>query len=1051
MRGLSPSALTAVAGVTALVASFKGLTSTMKVALDNFSHFESMQKGLETFFQSADKGKAKFEELRKLSNETTFGVDELADSFTQLANVGVNVDTINDKLMMLGDISGGNKQKFAELVQIYAKIQSTGKAGAMQIQQLASRGVPIYDMLKKIGVQGTATGEDITKAFEKMTEEGGQFYNAMNNINDTIEGKEGFISDYFKEMTVNFAEVTGLADMYKKILDTLKEAIGIVSDKLGELNQNPIAKSIISGAFVGLLTTMATLIGITIVGAIKSVNARLRETVILKSILDPKTLGIALLVGGAVGLGIALKGVAKESENILEEQKAITNEMEKQVGITNYNDKLKKAEEDKKFYTEKLNALRLQTSELRKQLSDLKAIKQENNVNEEGFADIIVGSVSQEAFDVFGEGYKDTAKKINSANADVLTSISEIEEQITKNEKEMNGYLNLINNENETIGKLDPMKQRTEQYKKLSESASNYYNKTFGKDKLTELQAQYQEILDLKDMKGKDFITDDGKIGVITFDKDQQKEIDKTANYLKDKIENQKYKIEVDLQTDWQNTLQKAFGFTDKEVYNGATSSTVGAIDFYKKVSENQSDLMKSLLSNVDENYGKQEMYEGIISAFNTVMKSVRDGTYNGTEESLKAFAYEVDNAKEKLRELSLADMNKDYMAELQTNSLLGGGKEDRRSATKSVMSELSNKINDLLKNGISPMDEEVQNLVASYKNLKSSSQTMQEAFEEIAQSLKESDNIGEQIGGYAMSAVESASGDLSAFMQGFANGGSWGGIISTLMNALVKVAGSIEGFDDVMNPVTTAMYQLKPFIQWLVEKLAGYTHHIEAMFNVIGKLFDALEPLIDLVLNTLLEPINLTLTILGHLLNTIIPYLKQFILVVSAILKALTLGLVDNMKELNDSFAETRQNLDETNDKFTQGTEDLLKAMKEQEEWYIRNKTALNAETRKDAYSVNDMILTPNGTFSTHPNDTIIAMKHPEQLASQSVVLQPIINDYGGNEITVRQETDGEGKMQLFIDISKKIAQDVANGSNGWDSALNQRSSRLAGRRVNL
>ena len=136
MRGFSPSALAAAAGVTALVASFKGLMSTVKGTIDAYAHFESMQKGLETFFHSAEKGKEVFEDLRRLSNETTFGVDELANSASQLLNVGVASSEINDILIQLGNIAQGDKTKFAELTSIMAKIQSTGKAGAMQLQQI---------------------------------------------------------------------------------------------------------------------------------------------------------------------------------------------------------------------------------------------------------------------------------------------------------------------------------------------------------------------------------------------------------------------------------------------------------------------------------------------------------------------------------------------------------------------------------------------------------------------------------------------------------------------------------------------------------------------------------------------------------------------------------------------------------------------------------------------------------------------------------------------------------------------------------------------------
>ena len=325
-----------------MVGAVKGLTSAFKSTIDTYAHFESMQKGLEQFFQDADKGKEKFEELRKLSNETTFGVDELANSFTQLANVGVNVDTINDKLIMLGNIAGGSKEKFADLVAIYSKIQSTGRVGAMQLQQIASRGVPIYDTLKKIGVTGTASAKDITKAFEKLTTEfdettgkAGQFYNAMNNINDTIEGKEGFIADYFKEMTVNFAEASGIADAYKSALDSIKNAIGCVSDALLKINENPVMKAIFQGLFVGAIGALVTVIITALIPALATVIAKLSIIATLKAIINPAMIavgaGIGVLVGALAYLNSETEKNDKSSKKYVESLKSETEEINNQI------------------------------------------------------------------------------------------------------------------------------------------------------------------------------------------------------------------------------------------------------------------------------------------------------------------------------------------------------------------------------------------------------------------------------------------------------------------------------------------------------------------------------------------------------------------------------------------------------------------------------------------------------------------------------------------------------------------------------------------------
>ena len=75
---------------------------------------------------------------------------------------------------MIGDLAKGNKGTFQELSAIYAKILNQGKASSMQINQFNIRGVPLKKTLTELGVTGVATAEDITRAFEKLTGEGGQ-------------------------------------------------------------------------------------------------------------------------------------------------------------------------------------------------------------------------------------------------------------------------------------------------------------------------------------------------------------------------------------------------------------------------------------------------------------------------------------------------------------------------------------------------------------------------------------------------------------------------------------------------------------------------------------------------------------------------------------------------------------------------------------------------------------------------------------------------------------------------------------------------------------
>lgn len=460
MNKFNMTAIAGTAGVLGLLKAFQGLASGLKNVISNYSHFESMQKGLETFFQSAELGKEKFEELRKLSNETTFGVDELANSFTQLANVGAPIDKINDQLIMLGNLSSGDKTRFAELVSVYSKILSVGKAGSMQLQQIATKGIPIYDILKKMGIQGTASADDITKAFEKMTEQGGQFYNAMNNINDTIEGKEGFIKDYFKEFTVNFVEASGLADLYKTILDILKNAIGVISDKLLEINENPVYKAIFQGVLITAITTIATVIGVTLLPQLAKLIVSLTT---IKLLQGPK--GWAVLAVAGIGAGItalaAFKAKQKEVTDEVKETNNAISEYNRLIGQGQYESAYNSAISDSQ---QKIQSLTEKISEAQNRLNTSKNFLSPNiSVNTIG-SDFKTPSDIQKEIDDLNKQLKEQ-QNIFKSNTRMLDAF--------KTNESANEIINAINEENEKLKKNNPITEIESQIEVLKKALSN--------------------------------------------------------------------------------------------------------------------------------------------------------------------------------------------------------------------------------------------------------------------------------------------------------------------------------------------------------------------------------------------------------------------------------------------------------------------------------------------------------------------------------------------------------------------------------------------------
>lgn len=964
MNQFNVNLLATSAGVVGLVKAFKGLVSGLKqvasLSIQNYSSFESMQKGLETFFQSAEKGKSKFEELRKLSNQTTFGVDELADSFTQLANVGMAVDTINEKLMMLGDLSGGNKAKFAELVSVYSKIQSVGKAGSMQLQQIATKGIPIYDMLKKIGVEGTATANDVTKAFQEMTKEGGQFYNAMSNVNDTIEGKEGFVSDYFKEMTVNFAEASGIAEAYKGILDTVREAIGNISDWLLKINENPVSKAIFQGTLAASLTLVGTLLAVTIVSALVKVGVELKkrisELTIIQALSGPagwKNLAVAGIVAATAGVAVLTKELI-EAKNRADE---LANALPKGSGGSGYSG-------DKGFTGHTYSStkeLEQQNSTHSTYLAEYKKLENE------------IRNLQQQAMKSFS-----------------LTEIETLNKVIKEKQNELEDYENAIAKSAKRIEELKKAakgEQFVENATQFSSDISEMFSESSYGKSLNQIKELEKELNDLQTRYD---------VFNVAISDESKKQVNAVIREWEENLSNMKIKIAVDSQNDWQKVLSKNFGFSDKDIANLMSSGFSGksAGDLWKEKIGKSNSAEDIVLSKLGYTRSEETNKSNAVDLYNMLkdlMFSIaKDENYQITEKDtiFDSLVPQIQEATKALEQFGLAVDGSGNIVEKQYESF-GFSLEDYAEKLKTEGLEK-------IKNG-------------------------------------DSGGYTSYAGGAALSAAGNAlqGTDAGNFLQGMAMGGPIVGLINMLIGAISNVLQSCEGFSDAFNVVTNIFKMAKPLFQTLIDIINDLNQGVMTAFK----------PLMGI-----LNAFGIVLKAISSVLNPILNLLVSGFGVLE--------WLGDLMEKWGLVTEETSENAENQAADLTDAYKSLLDAMKANQEEYEKRKKELNsADYASKVTGVHDMILTPQGNFSTDPDDYIIATKNPSGLnggnGTAVIQLQPIINNTMADTANVetRTESGENGMMNLIVKISRKVAQDYADGTNGWDSAVNSRAYSQNGR----
>jgi hypothetical protein len=212
----------------------RAFTGFVKSSVEAFGEYESIRTNLAVVLGSAERASAAFEELKEMAAKTPFSVTGLAEAAVQLKQTGTGMREMTETLTMLGDAAGGNDEKFRRMVANYAQIQSVGKTTAMDLRQFAQMGLPILDVLRKMGVQGAATGEEITEAFRIMTSEGGVFYRGMASGAETLVGKTSTLADTWKTFKATFTETTGLGQAWKGMLDELTKTIQYQTDKLSD-------------------------------------------------------------------------------------------------------------------------------------------------------------------------------------------------------------------------------------------------------------------------------------------------------------------------------------------------------------------------------------------------------------------------------------------------------------------------------------------------------------------------------------------------------------------------------------------------------------------------------------------------------------------------------------------------------------------------------------------------------------------------------------------------------------------------------------------------
>jgi len=205
-----------------------GLTAVLKSG----AQLQTMRVGFRSIMGGAKEAADMVNKLNEFTAKTPFQLEEVSKSARQLLAVGTATDDINDKLKMLGDIAAASGNRLSDITAAFSKVQAKGKVELESLNQLAERGIPIFDELKKVTGDanqkfgaGEITIRQYNQALKNMVAEGGFAQGAMENLSETLDGRVSTALDNVTQALGKFAEKSGMLEAVSNVLDDFTESL----------------------------------------------------------------------------------------------------------------------------------------------------------------------------------------------------------------------------------------------------------------------------------------------------------------------------------------------------------------------------------------------------------------------------------------------------------------------------------------------------------------------------------------------------------------------------------------------------------------------------------------------------------------------------------------------------------------------------------------------------------------------------------------------------------------------------------------------------------
>jgi tape measure domain-containing protein len=312
--GMAFGGIAAKAGIAALAVAGVGLAAKAITTpfVNAASEAQNLRTQLDVLTGSSENGAKMYKSLVDMAERTPFESADLTAATSTMLAFGVSSEKVLPVLSQLGDISMGNKDRFAGLSLAFGQVSATGRLMGQDLLQMVNAGFnPLEIISKKTGrsmidlkkdmEEGKISVAMVEDAMKTATAQGGRFFGGMDKASKTYSGRMSTLADSTKTAMRSIMGIDaegnikagGLFDRLSKSLEKLFP----IMEKIGK-NAGPAIERGLKAVDKALVKLQPVFAAIT-----KEIKLFWEEN---QDWLIPALKMLAMLVGGAVAVSLGL-------------------------------------------------------------------------------------------------------------------------------------------------------------------------------------------------------------------------------------------------------------------------------------------------------------------------------------------------------------------------------------------------------------------------------------------------------------------------------------------------------------------------------------------------------------------------------------------------------------------------------------------------------------------------------------------------------------------------------------------------------------------------